>query len=240
MLRRSVLEISRRRGIRGLPRQITAQTRPFLSSRNDFSTAAKVPAPTEKPSGSGSRAGKIIFGSAIIGAAGAAVYQYGYLDQFLGKSEHGSLEADDDNVPQDIREPVVLPKVEEQIASRGDAKEVVEKVDPRTVTSSSQELSEKLEKPNESPEIIPAIDLLIANVVDKTSVTLTTDKLAIESETDTKSSEDGDSLESTPLTTQQAEPDNKDDTRELPPPNIMTDYTPEVFQSKLQYFLFWN
>ncbi|GMN33613.1 hypothetical protein TIFTF001_004244 [Ficus carica] len=71
MLLRSILELSSRRAVRRIPRQITTQAC--------------------KTSGSVS---KLVFGSAVVGAAILAAYQTGYWDQvFGGKDQHDSLKA---------------------------------------------------------------------------------------------------------------------------------------------------
>ncbi|CAM8953916.1 unnamed protein product [Rhodiola kirilowii] len=251
MLLRSVLAISKRRGITRLSRQNSAQTIPFASSRNEFSTAAKCPTPTGKPSESGSSVGKIIFCSTFIGAAGAAAYQYGYLDQYLGKTKHGSSDTVNDKVSKDIEEPIVLSHIEEPTplphgekptASTVDAKEVVGEVGPHTDTTASQELVEH-EEPNVSPGRSPILnqekvlhelqgDSLIADVVKKNLVTSIIDNQIVG--TDTKSNEKSETSESTVPPTQQAESDSEDDTRALPPPytkNITEDTPTESFES---------
>lgn len=96
MLRRSVLEISSRRALRRIPRQITTQIPAFLSSRKEFSTGSKQnassgPGSAGKPSESRGSLPKIIVGSVAVGAAFFAAYQTGYLDQLLGKQQQSSL-----------------------------------------------------------------------------------------------------------------------------------------------------
>lgn len=96
MLRRSVLEISSRRALRRIPRQITTQKPAFLSSRKEFSTGSKQNTPSQpgsagKPPETGGSLPKVIIGSVAVGAAFFAAYQAGYLDQLLGKQQQSSL-----------------------------------------------------------------------------------------------------------------------------------------------------
>lgn len=211
------------------------QTPQYLCSRNSFSTATEDPKPTEKPSDSGSSAGKIIFGSAIIGAAGAAAYQYGYLDQFLGKSEHASLKVAD-KVSKDVQEPIVIRHAEEPVVSADEVKETEEKVDPLTEIVQPQELRDK-EEPKASPLISPTLNhekvlveqeaySLTFDVVDKNSVI--TDNPVVNS--DTKSSKNYETLESTVPPNQQAKSQSEDVSISLQPPSFVAKKTLEVRQ----------
>ncbi|XP_050241780.1 MICOS complex subunit MIC60 [Quercus robur] len=99
MLQRSVLQISSRRALRRIPRQISTQIPALLSSRKEFSSASQQkvsskPGSTGKPPESGSSLPKVIFGSVAVGAVFFAAYQNGYLDQILGKQPHGPLKED--------------------------------------------------------------------------------------------------------------------------------------------------
>lgn len=94
MLLRSILELSSRRAVRRIPRQITTQTPIFL--RRELSTKPQQNA-SPQPNASGKTSGsvsKLVFGSAVVGAAILAAYQTGYWDQvFGGKDQHDSLKA---------------------------------------------------------------------------------------------------------------------------------------------------
>ncbi|XP_022751050.1 uncharacterized protein LOC111299841 [Durio zibethinus] len=100
MLRRSILELSRRRGSpRRIPRQIISQrSSPFIYSREEFSTSPGKNA-TPKPGSAGgppeSKSGfsKVVIGSAVIGGAVLVAYQAGYLDQYLGEGPKVSFDS---------------------------------------------------------------------------------------------------------------------------------------------------
>lgn len=212
------------------------QTPRYLCSRNAFSTATKVPKPTEKPSDSGGSVGKIIFGSAIIGAAGAAAYQYGYLDQSLGKKNHDSVDVANDKVSKDTEQPIVLPHAEEPVVSAVEVKETEEKVDPLTEIAESQELAGE-EEPKESSVKSPTLNQdkvlperegysLTSDAVDKNLEI--TDNLVANS--DTKSTENFETSESTVPPTQQAELQSEDASIPLPPPSFVVKNTFEVQQ----------
>ncbi|XP_022741257.1 uncharacterized protein LOC111292895 isoform X2 [Durio zibethinus] len=100
MLRRSILELSSRRGSpRRIPRQIISQrSSTFIYSRKRFSTSPGNNA-TPKPGSAGgppeSKNGfsKVVLGTAIIGGAVLVAYQAGYLDQYLGEGPKVSIDS---------------------------------------------------------------------------------------------------------------------------------------------------
>lgn len=215
---------------------ILLQTPQYLCSRNAFSTASKGPKPTEKPSDPGSSAGKIIFGGAVIGAAGAAAYQCGYLDLFLSKRNHDSLDVANDKVSKDTEEPIVLPHAEEPVVSAVEVKETVEKVDPLTELTQSQELAEK-EEPKPSPvksttlnqeKVLPELEghSLTSDAADNSSAI--TDNPVVNYVT--KSSENFETSESTVPPSQQTESQSEDVSVQLPPPSFVAINTLEVLQ----------
>ncbi|GAB4847318.1 hypothetical protein Ancab_026363 [Ancistrocladus abbreviatus] len=118
MLRRSMLELSRRRlFIRNVQRQILA-TQPqqillSLCPPREFSTMSPQNMPprsgsTGKPAQSGSNSSKILIGSVIIGSVAMAAYSTGYLDRIFIKESHGSEEATkvdtDGKIQQSLRD----------------------------------------------------------------------------------------------------------------------------------------
>ncbi|PQQ03938.1 uncharacterized protein Pyn_33417 [Prunus yedoensis var. nudiflora] len=95
MFRRSILQISSRRGLREIPRSISSQhVSRFL--RREFSAAASKTAP-QQPGGAGSlppppaensgSSTKVFLGSAVVGAGLVAAYKTGYLDPIFGAKE---------------------------------------------------------------------------------------------------------------------------------------------------------
>ncbi|XP_019177524.1 PREDICTED: MICOS complex subunit MIC60 isoform X2 [Ipomoea nil] len=90
MLRRYILEASRRRSVERLPAQIVTQVPSYLSLRKEFSVKSQQNGPqgsgsTGKPPESGSILSKFVIGSVALGAAFVAAYQTGYLDKYLIK-----------------------------------------------------------------------------------------------------------------------------------------------------------
>ncbi|XVF17179.1 hypothetical protein REPUB_Repub10bG0097300 [Reevesia pubescens] len=101
MLRRSILELSRRRvSPQRIPRQIIFQrSSPFIYSRKQFSTspgknATPKPGSAEVPPESKSGFSKVVLGSAVIGGAVLVAYQAGYLDQYLGEGQGRKVSID--------------------------------------------------------------------------------------------------------------------------------------------------
>ncbi|XP_008232630.1 PREDICTED: uncharacterized protein LOC103331756 [Prunus mume] len=99
MFRRSILQISSRRGLRNIPRSISSQhVSRFL--RREFSAAASKTAP-QQPGGAGSlpppppenggSSAKIFLGSAVVGAGLVGAYKTGYLDPIFGAKEKSDL-----------------------------------------------------------------------------------------------------------------------------------------------------
>ncbi|CAL2266636.1 unnamed protein product [Prunus armeniaca] len=99
MFRRSILQISSRRGLRKIPRSISSQhVSRFL--RREFSAAASKTAP-QQPGGAGSlpppppenggSSAKIFLGSAVVGAGLVGAYKTGYLDPIFGAKEKSDL-----------------------------------------------------------------------------------------------------------------------------------------------------
>ncbi|KAK9990177.1 hypothetical protein SO802_025162 [Lithocarpus litseifolius] len=122
MLQRSVLQISSRRALRRIPRQISTQIPALLSSRKEFSSASQQKAPskpgsTGKPAESGSSLPKVIVGSVAVGAVFFAAYQNGYLDQILGKQPHGPL--NEDKIGFEYRDVKDIQKPAGQLDTRG-------------------------------------------------------------------------------------------------------------------------
>ncbi|GAV68213.1 Mitofilin domain-containing protein [Cephalotus follicularis] len=144
MLRSSVLQLSSRRSVARVPKQIEAQTPSFLSSRKDFATVPQQNA-RPMPPGSGGNSTeskghslKIILGSGAVAGAFLFAYQIGYLDPYLGKKQHRPLDTTkgnlDDNVAKDaqhIVEPIVTTIREEPDSLRFSV-EHAEKADTQT------------------------------------------------------------------------------------------------------------
>ncbi|KAL4354469.1 hypothetical protein GQ457_06G043560 [Hibiscus cannabinus] len=110
MLRRSILELSRRRGS---PRRIISQcSSPFLYSRKQFCTSpgentTPNPGSAGGPPESKSGFSRVVIGSAVIVGAAFVAYQAGYLDQYLGEVPKSSIDSKkigfDDKDEQDIQ-----------------------------------------------------------------------------------------------------------------------------------------
>ncbi|KAM4118411.1 hypothetical protein ACB094_02G200100 [Castanea mollissima] len=119
MLQRSVLQLSSRRALRRIPRQISSKIPALLSSRKEFSSvppqgnAASKPGSTGKPPESGSSLPKVIIGSVAVGAVFFAAYQNGYLDQILGK------QLKEDKIGFEYRDVKDIQKPAGQLDSRG-------------------------------------------------------------------------------------------------------------------------
>ncbi|XP_044968351.1 uncharacterized protein LOC123428225 isoform X2 [Hordeum vulgare subsp. vulgare] len=103
MLRRCVRDLYPLRSLRRIPRPISgeAQSPTFLQSRRNSTKAPQqgsaqksVPGPKEEPSQSGSKFPKFVLGTLVVGAAGMAAYQAGYID----------LPFMDEKLPSTIRE----------------------------------------------------------------------------------------------------------------------------------------
>ncbi|XWS41515.1 hypothetical protein CRYUN_Cryun17cG0088300 [Craigia yunnanensis] len=99
MLRRSILELSRRRGYpRRIPRQIISQRlSPFIYSRKHFSTSPRKNATLKPGSARGpfeSKSGfsEVVLGSVVIGGVVLVAYQAGYLDQYLREGPEVSID----------------------------------------------------------------------------------------------------------------------------------------------------
>ncbi|KAL9250567.1 MICOS complex subunit MIC60, mitochondrial-like protein [Drosera capensis] len=100
MLRRSVLELSRRRGsyVRTATRPVGANQVPLSLCRQEFSTASrhkdpKKPASNSDTSTSGSKLSAVLIGSAIVGSVVVAAYSTGYLDGLIVKGPLGALKS---------------------------------------------------------------------------------------------------------------------------------------------------
>ncbi|XP_008245702.1 PREDICTED: uncharacterized protein LOC103343841 [Prunus mume] len=99
MFRRSILQISSRRGLRKIPRSISSQhVSRFL--RREFSAAASKIAPQQPggagglpppPPENGGSSAKIFLGSAVVGAGLVGAYKTGYLDPIFGAKEKSDL-----------------------------------------------------------------------------------------------------------------------------------------------------
>ena len=106
--------------------------------------ASPEPSSTGKPPESGSSLSKVVFGSAVVGAAVFAAYQTGYLDQFIGgkyqqdslKSVKDDAENKDDKDSQKLEDHSVFP----------DSKETKEVAD-------ASEEAEKIETPSDHPPV---------------------------------------------------------------------------------------
>ncbi|XP_024023637.1 DNA ligase 1 [Morus notabilis] len=146
MLLRSILELSSRRAVRRIPRQITSQTPIFL--RRELSTtpqksATPQPNAAGKPAESAGSGSKLIFGSAVVGATILAAYQTGYLDRVLGgKDQHGSPKAVEG--PTESRDVKDIEQLESH-AVLPDSKEAKE------VASAP---AEKIETPPDQPHVV--------------------------------------------------------------------------------------
>ncbi|KAF5737968.1 hypothetical protein HS088_TW13G00861 [Tripterygium wilfordii] len=128
MLRRSILNLSSRRSVGRIPRQIASQQiPPFTSFQRDFSTPSKKnasprPGTSSNPPEYGGDSPNIFLRHPIVGAAAGVViatalatYQFGFLDQYLHKENHIKLEpanlgVDHENAKeaQDLTEAVSL------------------------------------------------------------------------------------------------------------------------------------
>ncbi|KAF7019242.1 hypothetical protein CFC21_032439 [Triticum aestivum] len=103
MLRRCVRDLYPLRSLRRIPRPISSevQSPTFGQLRRNSTKASQqgsaqksVPGPKEEPSKSGSKVPKLLLGTLLVGAAGMAAYQAGYIDlQFM-----------DEKLPSTIRE----------------------------------------------------------------------------------------------------------------------------------------
>ncbi|VVA28822.1 PREDICTED: MICOS complex subunit [Prunus dulcis] len=99
MFRRSILQISCRRGLRKIPRSISSQ-HISIFLRREFSAAASKTAP-QQPGGAGSlpppppenggSSAKVFLGSAVVGAGLVGAYKTGYLDLIFGAKEKSDL-----------------------------------------------------------------------------------------------------------------------------------------------------
>ncbi|KAF7019243.1 hypothetical protein CFC21_032439 [Triticum aestivum] len=101
MLRRCVRDLYPLRSLRRIPRPISSESPTFGQLRRNSTKASQqgsaqksVPGPKEEPSKSGSKVPKLLLGTLLVGAAGMAAYQAGYIDlQFM-----------DEKLPSTIRE----------------------------------------------------------------------------------------------------------------------------------------
>ncbi|EXB80871.1 hypothetical protein L484_020130 [Morus notabilis] len=156
MLLRSILELSSRRAVRRIPRQITSQALDTYISqeltpiflRRELSTtpqksATPQPNAAGKPAESAGSGSKLIFGSAVVGATILAAYQTGYLDRVLGgKDQHGSPKAVEG--PTESRDVKDIEQLESH-AVLPDSKEAKE------VASAP---AEKIETPPDQPHVV--------------------------------------------------------------------------------------
>lgn len=130
MLRRSVLELSYRRPLRRIPRQVTSQwTSSPVSSKKEFSTlpekgSAQKPGSPGSPHGSKGGFSRVLLVGGVISAASLAAYQAGYLDQYLGKKQHDvSLDSSEnpygrkEETIQQFEEPIVSHNEEPNISN---------------------------------------------------------------------------------------------------------------------------
>lgn len=95
MLRRCVRDLYPLRSLRRIPRPISSevQSPTFVQPRRNTTKASQqgsaqksVPGPKEEPSQSGSKVPKLLLGTLVVGAAGMAAYQAGYIDlQFMAE-----------------------------------------------------------------------------------------------------------------------------------------------------------
>ncbi|GAB2236210.1 hypothetical protein Droror1_Dr00027949 [Drosera rotundifolia] len=131
MLRRSILELSRRRGsyVRTVTRPVVANQVPLSLCCQEFSTASrhndpKKPASNSDTSTSGSKFSAVLIGSAIVGSVVMAAYSTGYLDGLIVKGPLGSLKSaringyneDSEKIPQSDKKESSQ-NVEHQISS---------------------------------------------------------------------------------------------------------------------------
>lgn len=128
MLRRLILPLSSCRSDRRIPIQITSQIPSFLSSRKSFSVESHQNGPqgsgsNGKPPQSGDPLPKIIVGSVALGAAFIAAYSTGYLDKYLVKEPHGTLESD--KMASIHKDAQVSPENSKSLHANDDAREPV-------------------------------------------------------------------------------------------------------------------
>ncbi|KAJ4838364.1 hypothetical protein Tsubulata_040149, partial [Turnera subulata] len=106
MFRRSLLELSARRSVRSIPRQITSQRvqSPFVSFNKEFSTAT--PQNGNSPPQSGINLPKVFLASAAVASAALLAFRSGYLDNYIGKEQqHGYVDSEKLDVdPQHLKE----------------------------------------------------------------------------------------------------------------------------------------
>lgn len=125
MLRRSVLELSHRRPLKRIPRQVASQwTSPVVSSRKAFSTlpengAAPKPGSPGSPQGSKGGFSRVLLVGAVIGATSIAAYQAGYLDQYLGQKKH-NVSLDSSEIATSRKEEESIQQLEEPIVSHNE------------------------------------------------------------------------------------------------------------------------
>ncbi|GLU20418.1 hypothetical protein SLE2022_366210 [Rubroshorea leprosula] len=123
MLRRSVVELSFRRSLRRIPRQVTAQpASSFIYLRKEFSTvpgkgASSKPRPSGNPPESKGGFSTVALGGAVISGALLVAYQSGYLDQYLGKQQT-HVSDDSADIAVDKKEERDIKHIEEPIVSQ--------------------------------------------------------------------------------------------------------------------------
>ncbi|XP_062098580.1 MICOS complex subunit MIC60, mitochondrial [Humulus lupulus] len=140
MLLRSILQFSSHRAGRRIPRQITTQIPIFL--RRELSTKPQKNAPpqpnsTGKPPESSGSLSKVVFGSAVVGAAVLAAYQTGYLDQYIGR--------------KDQQDSLNLVKDEVENKDDKDIQKLVDHFIDGKETKELDDASEKIETPSDHP-----------------------------------------------------------------------------------------
>ncbi|KAK9271650.1 hypothetical protein L1049_002013 [Liquidambar formosana] len=258
MLRRSILEISHRRCARGVPRHITTQIPSFLSSRKEFSTAShqnasRGPSATSKPSESKSILPKIVIGSVVVGAAATIAYQTGYLDQFLGKQEHGSWESvkidvgnKNENDVEHLVEPIVLPSSDDHNSLSTKAEQAEQKIETHSDVPHPEALSERegenqfqaKDKSDVTPEE-NTIPVQVKDMPEYPHSSVTSDAQSADSTTSSEASLDMKSLDTktgmeqtegvqtTPISNLASAVPEENETNAMPPQHLTTEDMPE-------------
>ncbi|GMH06729.1 hypothetical protein Nepgr_008569 [Nepenthes gracilis] len=156
MLRRSMLDISRRRfSIASVPRQIlTTQIPLSLLSHREFSSLSPQNGPqisgsTTRPSESGRKISKVLIGSVIVSTVVMAAYSTGYLDHIFVK---------DSNRPGESAKIDTDDKALQQLPNGSEDLHISKNIREQTSLSSSedkQSLSSNVEHAEKSSEIEP-------------------------------------------------------------------------------------
>lgn len=146
------MELSSRRSVRRLPRQITSPwIAPSISTTKEFSTLSQGNVPPRhgsmgKQPESKSSFSKLLLGTAVFAGAFLVAYQTGYMDQYLGKRQHKSVDSgkivDDAKDTEDghhLSEQIVSPKFGDPGVS---SPSIEHKIDAETDPPHSEVLSE--------------------------------------------------------------------------------------------------